>query len=368
MQRTKPPFRADHVGSLLRTAPLKEARARRERDEITADALKTIEDREIEGIIRKQEQAGLKSITDGEFRRAFWNYDFLGKLDGVEAYLGERKIHFQGRQPRPMMLRVTGKLGSYSPHPMIEHFKFLQSHTRQTPKMTIPSPSSLHFRYGRSAVPEQIYPDMADFYRDLGQSYRKAVRAFADAGCRYLQLDEVNFTYLCDPKLRQTVADRGDDPERLPHIYADLINAAISDVPADMTIAMHLCRGNFQSTFVASGGYEPVAEILFNDTKVHAYFMEYDSDRAGGFEPLRFVPKGKTVVLGLVTSKSGTLESKDELKRRIDEASKFIALDQLCLSPQCGFASTEEGNILAEDEQWAKLRMIVELADEVWGK
>ena len=217
-------------------------------------------------------------------------------------------------------------------------------------------------------MPEQIYPDMADFYRDLGQSYRKAVRAFADAGCRYLQLDEVNFTYLCDPKLRQTVADRGDDPEQLPHIYADLINAAISDVPADMTIAMHLCRGNFQSTFVASGGYEPVAEILFNDTKVHAYFMEYDSDRAGGFEPLRFVPKGKTVVLGLVTSKSGTLESKDELKRRIDEASKFIALDQLCLSPQCGFASTEEGNILAEDEQWAKLRMIVELADEVWGR
>jgi 5-methyltetrahydropteroyltriglutamate--homocysteine methyltransferase len=368
MQRTKPPFRADHVGSLLRTAPLKEARARRERGEITADELKAVEDREIEGIIRKQEQAGLKSITDGEFRRAFWNYDFLGKLDGVEAYLGQRKIHFQGRQPRPMMLRVIGPLGSYSPHPMIEHFRFLQSHTRQTPKMTIPSPSSLHFRYGRSAVPEQIYPDMADFYRDLGQSYRKAVRAFADAGCRYLQLDEVNFTYLCDPKLRQTIADRGDDPEQLPHVYADLINAAISDIPADMTIAMHLCRGNFQSTFVASGGYEPVAEILFNNTNVHAYFMEYDSDRAGGFEPLRFVPKGKTVVLGLVTSKSGTLESKDELKRRIDEASKFIALDQLCLSPQCGFASTEEGNILAEDGQWAKLRMIVELAEEVWGR
>jgi 5-methyltetrahydropteroyltriglutamate--homocysteine methyltransferase len=368
MQRTKPPFRADHVGSLLRTAPLKEARARRERGEITADELKAVEDREIEGIIKKQEQAGLKSITDGEFRRAFWNYDFLGKLDGVEAYLGERKIHFQGRQPRPMMLRVIGKLGGYSPHPMIEHFKFVQSHTRQTAKMTIPSPSSLHFRYGRSAVPEQIYPDMAEFYRDLGQSYRKAVRAFADAGCRYLQLDEVNFTYLCDPKLRQTIADRGDDPDQLPHIYADLINAAISDVPADMTIGMHLCRGNFQSTFVASGGYEPVAEILFNNTNVNAYFMEYDSDRAGGFEPLRFVPKGKFVVLGLVTSKFGTLESKDELKRRIDEASKFIALDQLCLSPQCGFASTEEGNILAEDEQWAKLRMIAELADEVWGR
>jgi 5-methyltetrahydropteroyltriglutamate--homocysteine methyltransferase len=234
--------------------------------------------------------------------------------------------------------------------------------------MTIPSPSSLHFRYGRSAVPEQIYPDMAEFYRDLGQSYRKAVRAFADAGCRYLQLDEVNFTYLCDPKLRQTIADRGDDPDQLPHIYAYLINAAISDVPADMTIGKHLCRGNFQSTFVASGGYEPVAEILFNNTNVNAYYMEYDSDRAGGFEPLRFVPKGKFVVLGLVTSKFGTLESKDELKRRIDEASKFIALDQLCLSPQCGFASTEEGNILAEDEQWAKLRMIAELADEVWGR
>ena len=228
--------------------------------------------------------------------------------------------------------------------------------------MTIPSPSSLHFRYGRSAVPESIYPDMADFYRDLGESYRKAVRAFADAGCRYIQLDEVNFTYLCDPALRQQVTERGDDPNKLPHDYARMINAAISDVPADMTTAMHLCRGNFQSTFVASGGYEPVAEILFNEIDIQAYFMEYDFDRAGGFEPLRFVPKGKTVVLGLVTSKSGTLESKDELKRRIDQASKYISLDQLCLSPQCGFASTEEGNILAEDEQWAKLRMIVELA------
>ena len=266
-----------------------------------------------------------------------------------------------------MMLRVIGKLGSYSTHPMIEHFKFVQSHTKQTPKMTIPSPSSLHFRYGRSAVPEAIYPDMADFYRDLGQSYRKAVRAFADAGCRYIQLDEVNFTYLCDPALRQQVTERGDDPNKLPHDYAKMINAAISDVPADMMTAMHLCRGNFQSTFVASGGYEPVAEILFNEINIQAYFMEYDTDRAGGFEPLRFVPKGKTVVLGLVTSKSGTLESKDELKRRIDQASKYISLDQLCLSPQCGFASTEEGNILAEDEQWAKLRMIVELADEVWG-
>jgi 5-methyltetrahydropteroyltriglutamate--homocysteine methyltransferase len=372
MPRTKPPFRADHVGSLLRPAALKDARAKRERGEISADELRAIEDREIAAVIKKQEQVGLQSVTDGEFRRAFWNYDFLGKLDGVEAYLGERKIKFQGPQPKPMMLRVIGKLGSYRPHPMIAHFQFVaaQAETlpeKPVPKMTIPSPSSLHFRYGRDAVPESIYPSMDDFYRDLGASYRKAVRAFADAGCRYLQLDEVNFTYLCDPKLRELVTKRGEDPAELPHIYARMINTAIADVPDDMTTAMHLCRGNFQSTFVASGGYEPVAEILFNEIDIDAYFMEYDSDRAGGFEPLRFVPKGKMVVLGLVTSKSGKLESKDELKRRIDEAAKFVPLDQLCLSPQCGFASTEEGNILAEDEQWAKLARLVEVAHEVWG-
>jgi 5-methyltetrahydropteroyltriglutamate--homocysteine methyltransferase len=367
MPRSKPPFRADHVGSLLRPAALKEARGRRERGEITAEELKAIEDREIVEVIRKQEAIGLQSVTDGEFRRAFWNYDFLGRLDGVEAYLGERKIKFQGPQPKPMMLRVVGKLGGYRAHPMIEHFNFVAAHAKATPKMTIPSPSSLHFRYGRDAVPVEIYPDMDDFYRDLGESYRKAVRAFADAGCRYLQLDEVNFTYLCDPKLRAVVADRGEDPDKLPHIYAGVINAALSDAPADMTKAMHLCRGNFRSTFVASGGYEPVAEILFNEVGIDAYFMEYDSARAGGFEPLRFVPKGKMVVLGLVTSKSGRLEGKDELKRRIEEAAKFVALDQLCLSPQCGFASTEEGNILGEEEQWAKLRRIVEVADEVWG-
>ncbi len=368
MKRSNPPFRADHVGSLLRTAALKKARAGREAGEISAEDLKAVEDREIAAIIRKQEAIGVRAVTDGEFRRAFWNYDFLGKLDGVEAYLGERKIKFEGVNPKPMMLRVTGRLGSFSGHPMLDHFKFVKARTRVVPKMTIPSPSSLHFRYGRDAVPESIYPDMNDFYRDLGQTYRKAVRAFADAGCRYLQLDEVNFTYLCDPKLRAQVANRGEDPEQLPSVYAGMINAAISDIPADMTIAMHLCRGNFQSTFVATGGYEPVAEILFNSINVHGYFMEYDSDRAGGFEPLRFVPKNKTVVLGLVTSKSGRLESKDEIKRRIEQASKFVPLEQLCLSPQCGFASTEEGNILAEDEQWAKLRMIVEVAEEVWGK
>ncbi len=367
MPRLKPPFRADHVGSLLRPAALKEARAKRERGEIGGDELRRIEDREIENVIRRQEAIGLKSVTDGEFRRAFWNYDFLGRLDGVEAYLGERKIKFQGPQPKPMMLRVTGRLGFYRPHPMLEHFKFVAAHAKATPKMTIPSPSSLHFRYGRDAVPESIYPAMDDFYRDLGESYRKAVRAFADAGCRYLQLDEVNFTYLCDPKLRALVADRGEDPDQLPHVYARMINAALSDLPADTTKAMHLCRGNFQSTFVASGGYEPVAEILFNEIAIDAYFMEYDSERAGGFEPLRFVPAGKTVVLGLVTSKRGTLEEKDALKRRIDQAARFVPLERLCLSPQCGFASTEEGNILSEDEQWAKLARVVEVAEEVWG-
>jgi 5-methyltetrahydropteroyltriglutamate--homocysteine methyltransferase len=367
MRRKSPPFRADHVGSLLRPPALKQARAKREQGEIGAQDLKQIEDREIEKAIRKQEEIGLQVVTDGEFRRAFWNYDFLGKLDGVEAYLGERKIKFQGAQPRPMMLRVIGKLGSFTSHPMIEHFNFVQSHTRRVAKMTIPSPSSLHFRYGRDAIPESIYPVMNDFYRDLGETYRKATRAFADAGCRYLQLDEVNFTYLCDPKLREVVANRGEDPQALPHLYAGMINRAISDLPDDMIITMHLCRGNFRSSFVASGGYEPIAEILFNEVNIKAYFMEYDTARAGGFEPLRLVPKNKVVVLGLVTSKSGTLESKDEIKRRIEEATKFIALDQLCLSPQCGFASSEEGNILTEDEQWAKLAMIVELAEEVWG-
>ena len=369
MQRNRPPFRADHVGSLLRTAALKEARARHARGEIGAGALRAVEDREIEDVIRKQEAVGLHAITDGEFRRVSWNYDFLERLDNVESYAGERKIKFNssGPQPRAVLLRVIGRLGGYRPHPMVEDFRFLKAHTRQTAKVTIPSPSSLHFRYGRDVVPESIYPSMDEFYRDLGESYRKAVRAFADAGCRYLQLDEVNFAYLCDPALRAHVTARGDDPEALPQIYAAMINAAVSDIPPDMTITMHLCRGNFRSSFVASGGYEPVAEVLFNAINVHGYFMEYDSDRAGGFEPLRFVPKGKAVVLGLVTSKTGQLESRDGIMRRIEAAAKFVPLDQLCLSPQCGFASTEEGNVLSEDEQWAKLRMIVEIAEEVWG-
>jgi 5-methyltetrahydropteroyltriglutamate--homocysteine methyltransferase len=364
----KPPFRADHVGSLLRPAALKDARAKRERGEIDAAALTEIEDREIKALIARQEAIGLKSITDGEYRRASWQTDFLRELPGIETFLGDRKLKFQGgAQPKQWVSRVKEKLGRFAGHPQIAHWKFVADHTRQTAKVTIPSPSALHFRQGRAAVPEAIYPDMKDFYRDLGALYAKAVRGFADAGCRYLQLDEVNLAYLCDPSLREHVRARGDDPDTLPMVYAGMINAAIADIPSDMTITMHLCRGNFRSTFVATGGYEPVAEILFNTIHVHGYFMEYDTERAGGFEPLRFVPKGKTVVLGLVTSKSGKLESKDEIRRRIDQAAKFVPLDQLALSPQCGFASTEDGNTLAEDEQWAKLRMIVEVAEEVWS-
>jgi 5-methyltetrahydropteroyltriglutamate--homocysteine methyltransferase len=368
MQRKTPPFRADQVGSLLRSATLKDARARRAAGELSADAFHVIENREIAALIKKQEAIGLHSITDGENRRKSWQTDFVAALPGIETYPGKRKVAFQGGvQPQQVLVRVARKLGDFDTHPMIEHFKFLKAHTTKTPKMTIPSPSAVHFRDGRDAVPASVYPDMDEFYRDLGQTYRKAVRAFADAGCRYLQMDEVNLTYLCDPKLVQQVRDRAEDPDALLKGYARMINDAMSDIPSDMAITMHLCRGNFRSTFIASGGYEPVAEVMFNDINVHGYFMEFDSERAGGFEPLRFVPKGKTVVLGLVTSKTGTLESKDEIKRRIDEAAKFVPLDQLCLSPQCGFASSEEGNVLAEDEQWAKLRMIVEIAQEVWG-
>ena len=366
MTRTIAPFRADHVGSLLRPAALKEARAKRAKGEIDPSALRAIEDREIAAIIRRQEDVGLKGITDGEFRRAFWQIDFLERLDGVESYEGERKVKFQGPQPKPVLLRTKGKLG-FSAHPMLEHFAFVKANTRATAKMAIPSPTSLHFRYGREAIDQNVYPDMESFYRDLGQAYAGAIKAFADAGCRYLQIDEVNFAYLCDPALREQVKARGDDPDKLPGIYADLLNAAISQRPKDMVVTMHLCRGNFQSTFVASGGYDPVAETLFKEIGVDGYFLEYDSERAGGFEPLRFVPKGKTVVLGLVTTKSGQLEGKDAIKQRIAEAAKHIDLGQLALSPQCGFASTEEGNLLADAEQWAKLEMIVDIARDMWG-
>ena len=367
MQRETPPFRADHVGSLLRPAELKEARARFQNAEITSAELKATEDLAIEALIAKQAATGLRSATDGEFRRSMWHFDFLERLDGCEPFIPAHGIAFKGVATKAKGVRVVGKLG-FNGHPMLDHFRFLREHTtRATPKMTIPSPSVLHFRGGRAAISEAVYPNLDDFYCDLGKAYNRAVHAFADAGCRYLQLDETNLAYLCDPEQRQAVRHRGEDPDRLPAIYAGMINAAIAGRPADMRITMHLCRGNFRSSWIAQGGYEPVAEILFNTIGVDGYFMEYDTERAGGFEPLRFVPQGKTVVLGLVTSKTGGLESKDEIKRRIDDAARYLDLDQLCLSPQCGFASTEEGNLLTEDQQWAKLRRIVEIADEVWG-
>jgi len=366
MKRTKPPYRADHVGSLLRPAALKAARERHAKGEITAAALRGVEDREIEAVIKKQEAVGLQSITDGEFRRSWWHLDFLWGLDGVERHVMDSGIAFAAVTTRNEGTRVTGKLG-FSGHPMLEHFKFLKAHTQRTPKMTIPAPSAIYGRPMLTPIDKAIYPTLDEFFHDLGQAYRKAVRAFADAGCRYLQLDEVFIAMLCDPKYRQQMKDRGDDPDYLATAYADLINAAVSDVPPDMTVTMHLCRGNYKSTFMGAGGYDAMQEILFDRIKVHGYFMEYDTARAGGFEPLKYLHADRIAVLGLVTTKTGALESKDAVKRRIEEAAKFTDLDRLCLSPQCGFASTEEGNILAEDEQWAKLRMIVEVAAEVWG-
>jgi methionine synthase II (cobalamin-independent) len=366
MKRTKPPFRSDHVGSLLRPAPLKAAREKRAKGEIGAAELKAVEDREIERVIKKQEEVGLQAVTDGEFRRSWWHLDFLWGLDGVERHVMDTGIAFAGVTTRNEGVRVTGKLG-FSGHPMIEHFKFVQAHTKCTPKITIPAPSAIYGRPVMTPIDKAVYPELDRFFADLGSAYRKAVRAFADAGCRYLQLDEVFIAMLCDPKYRAQMTARGDDPERLGELYGDLINTAMADIPSDMTITMHLCRGNYKSTFMGTGGYEAVQEILFSKIKVHGYFMEYDDPRSGGFEPLRMLPKGKLVVLGIATTKSGKLESKDELKRRIEQAAKYATLDQLCISGQCGFASTEEGNLLSEDEQWAKLRRLVEVADEVWG-
>jgi 5-methyltetrahydropteroyltriglutamate--homocysteine methyltransferase len=363
--RTQPPFRADHVGSILRTAPLKEARAKREKGEINAAQLKEIEDREIEKIIRKQEEIGLKLATDGEFRRAWWHFDFFGMLDGVEVREVTSGIQFQGVQTKAQAPHVVGKLG-FSNHPMLEHFRFLKAHTRAVPKMTIPSPNVLHFRVG--SVNKELYPDRAALFAGLADAYRQAVKAFYDAGCRYLQFDDTAWAYLCSKDEIEKAKQRGTEIEGLQEAYADMINASLRDKPADMVVTTHICRGNFRSTWITSGGYEPVAEVLFGKCNFDGYFLEYDSDRAGGFEPLRFVPKGnKQIVIGVITTKTGALEKKDDIKRRIAEAEKYVAHDQLCLSPQCGFASTEEGNVLAEDEQWAKLRMVVELADEVWS-
>jgi 5-methyltetrahydropteroyltriglutamate--homocysteine methyltransferase len=366
MQRNNPPYRSDHVGSLLRPQSLKQARASRSKGEITADALKAIEDLEIERAIRKQEEIGLQSITDGEFRRSWWNLDFLAGFDGTEWVELAQGIQFKGVKTRAQGVRVSDKLG-FSRHPMVEHFMFVQAKTKQTAKMTIPSPSALYTRSGRALVDETAYPSLESFFDDVGKVYRKAVHAFATAGCRYLQLDEVYIALWCDPEHRQMLKDRGDDPKQLLAVDADMINMAIADVSSEMTITMHLCRGNHRSTYLGTGAYDPVADVLFNKINVHGYFMEYDTERAGGFEPLRLVPKDKIVVLGLVTTKSGQLESRDDIKRRIEAATKFIDIDRLCLSPQCGFASTEEGNILTEDEQWAKLEMIAGIAREVWG-
>ncbi len=367
MKRTRPPFRADHVGSFLRPAPLKEARAKHEKGTIGAAALKEVEDREIEKVVRKQEEVGLQLATDGEFRRSWWHFDFFGLLDGVEIYELDHGIQFQGVQTKPKSIRVSGRIG-FSDHPMLEHFRFLKAHTRVMPKMTIPSPSVMHFRLEPGAVAKSAYPDRDAIFDDLGAAYQKAVRAFYDAGCRYLQFDDTAWAYLCSQQELKKAKDRGLDVDHLQETYTRTINQALAAKPADMTITTHVCRGNFRSTWISSGGYEPVAENLLGRCNYDGYFLEYDSERAGGFEPLRYLPKGdKIVVLGLVTSKSGALEKKDDVKRRIEEAAKFAPLEQFCLSTQCGFASTEEGNILAEDEQWAKLRMIVALADEVWG-
>jgi 5-methyltetrahydropteroyltriglutamate--homocysteine methyltransferase len=367
MQRTAPPFRADHVGSLLRPAVLKEARARRERGEITDEALSAIEDREIEKAIRKQEEIGLKCVTDGEFRRSWWHFDFFRGLDGVTFYVADRGIQFHGVETKAHAIKVTGKIG-FSGHKMLEDFRFLKSRARAMAKMTIPAPSTFHFRQGRVAISREVYPDLDPFFDDLAKAYRGVIRAFYDAGCRYLQLDDTAWAMACDPSERAHSKERGDDPETLPLRYARVTNAALEGKPADMTVTMHSCRGNFRSTFIASGGYEFVAEQLLGNTNLDGYFLEYDNERSGGFEPLRYFPKGKKqLVLGLITSKSGKLENKDDIKRRIDEATRFVALDQLCLSPQCGFASTEEGNVLSEEEQWAKLRLVVEIADEVWA-
>ena len=350
----KPPFRADQVGSLLRPAGLAEARKNKNRE---------IQEKAIRDVVAKQEAIGLEGITDGEFSRDWWHLDFLSQLEGV-ALQENPGVKFSGTQQQPMIPTVTGKL-RYSRPIMIDDFLFLKKNTRKTAKFTIPSPSMLHLRGGRAAISREAYPEMEEFWSDAAAAYAKAIEAFARAGCTYLQLDDVAFAYLCDPKIRANCVKNGDDPERLPRVYADTINRALAKRPAGMAITMHTCRGNFQSAWVAEGGYEPVAEAMFS-VNVDGFFMEFDSERAGGFEPLRFLPKGRKVVLGLLSSKVPELESKDILKKRIEQASKVVPLENLCLSPQCGFSSTHHGNRLSEQEQWRKLERVVQISREVW--
>jgi len=367
--RTKPPFRADHVGSFLRPQTLLDARDRRKKGEIAPAALRAVEDTAIRDVVRFQEDLGLQGITDGEFRRTYFHIDFLEQLEGIETK-GGIAVQFHSAAGNvdfaPPVMHVTGKVRHVKPI-QVDDFRFLQSVTERTPKVTIPSPTMLHFRGGREAISREAYPALEAFFADVATAYRAEIRALADAGCRYLQLDDTNLAYLCDEKMREGARKRGDDPNELPRRYARLINAAIAERPADMAICVHLCRGNFKSAWVAEGGYEPVAEVLFNELAVDGYFLEYDDARSGDFAPLRFVPKGKTVVLGLVTTKLDALETKDALRRKIDEAARVIPLDQLCLSPQCGFSSTVHGNAIAMDAQAAKLRLVVETAREVWG-
>ena len=369
-ERPMPPFRADHVGSLIRPDALLEARQKAAANELAQAELMRIQHDAVREVVRLQEELGLKVVTDGEFNRQSWQRDFLLRIENVANMPSRLTVRFhsaQGtRDHTPPSLKVTGKLARKGGI-FVDDFRFLKTVARQTPKVTIPSPTVLHFRGGREAIDPQAYPDMADFYGDLARVYREEIADLAAAGCRYLQIDEVNLAYLCDPALRADVANIGEDPASLPRTYAKLLNDTIADRPRDMVVCMHLCRGNFAGSWVAEGGYDPIAELLFNEIAMDGYFLEYDSDRSGGFEPLRFLPKGKIAVLGLVTTKSPRMETKDELKRRIDEAARYAPIEQLALSPQCGFSSGIGGNAMTFDDEIAKLRLVVETAREVWG-
>ena len=372
MRRTTPPFRADHVGSLLRPQALLKAREDHGAGRISAAELKEIEDDAIRDVVKMQEDAGLQSATDGEFRRASWHMDFIYQLDGVGKAADDLVVRFHNPEGdiefTPAALKIDGKIDVQKPI-FGEHFQFLKdTATTATPKLTIPSPSMVHYRGGAAAIDPAVYPDPDAFWSDLTAAYGKQVQMVNELGCTYLQLDDTSLAYLNDPNQRKMMADRGEDSEHLHESYIRHINEALADRPEGLAVTTHMCRGNFRSSWVAEGGYDFVAEALFNDLAVDGFFMEWDDARSGGFEPLRFVPKGKLVVLGLVTTKTGGLESKDELMRRIEEASQFVDVDQLCLSPQCGFSSTAEGNVLTRDEQVAKLERIVETAREVWGE
>ena len=361
----RPPYRADHVGSLLRPVELARARRQWRAGDLARERLEELEDRLIRDAVARQEALGLRSVTDGEFRRDWWHLDFLTQLDGV-AIDANPGLKFGGPADQPPIATVVGKVRCSKPI-MVGDFEFLASVARATPKMTIPSPSMLHLRGGRNAISTEVYPDLDEFWTDVAAAYRVAIAQLARAGCAYLQLDDVAFAYLCDPRMRDTCRRNGDDPDDLPRRYAAAVDAALAARPTGMTVTMHTCRGNFKSAWVAEGGYEIVAEAMFS-TSVDAFFMEFDSERAGGFEPLRLLPADKTVVLGLVTTKSGELEDADLLRRRIAAAACYVPLERLCLSPQCGFSSTHHGNALSEDEQWRKLELVVEVARSVWGQ